>query len=80
MPVDGAWLELAAYALGATGAALLFLELFQSPSYVEYDTGRGSYRIHSLPDEVDEHTWLGRIGALLLAAAFLLLLAATLVG
>ena len=73
-------LELAGYALGALGAALLFMEFFQFPSYVEYKQNRDKYRIDMGPSEVREHTWIGRAGAILVAVAFALLFFATLAG
>lgn len=73
-------LRLAGAALGAVGAALLFIEFFQLPSYVSYDTDFRSYSVEISPKEADEYTWFGRIGALLLAAAFGLQLAAGFLG
>ena len=63
-------LRLAGYALGAVGAVLLFLEFFQQPSYVSYDTEFNQYSLDISPNDVYEHTWIGRIGAFLLALAF----------
>lgn len=71
-------LRLAAYALGSVGSALLFVEFFQLPSYIEYDTSFESYDITVMPDEASEHTWIGRIGSLCLAVAFALLFVAAL--
>lgn len=67
------WGELAAYALGTVGAALLFLEFFQTPAYVSYNEDRDRYRISVMSQEVDEYTALGRVGAFMLAMAFALL-------
>ena len=65
-------LELAGYALGALGAALVFFEFFQLPSYVEYSEEYNDYSVDISPMEVTEHTWIGRIGAFLLIVAFAL--------
>jgi len=72
-------LRLAGSALGAVGGVLLFLELFQMPSYVEYEPDFGEYNVDIAPGDVTEHTWLGRAGALLVALAFALQFFATLV-
>jgi hypothetical protein len=66
-------LELSGYALGALGAALLFFEFFQLPSYVEYSEEYNDYSIDISPREVTEHTLIGRVGAFLVAVAFALL-------
>ena len=73
-------LRLAGAALGALGAVLLFIEFFQLPSYLRYDTDFESYSVEISPKEADEYTWFGRIGAFLLAAAFGLQLAAGFLG
>lgn len=65
-------LRLAGYALGALGGALVFVEFFLTPSYVEYDEGLAAYNVKYSLDELVEHTWIGRIGALLVAVAFAL--------
>jgi hypothetical protein len=65
-------LELAGYALGALGAALVFFEFFQIPSYVEYSEEYNDYSVDISPMEVTEHTWIGRVGAFLLTVAFAL--------
>lgn len=65
-------LRLVGPALGAIGAALLFVEFFQLPSYFRYDTDFESYSIDISPEDAQEYTWIGRIGALLLALGFLL--------
>lgn len=72
-------LQLAGYALGALGAGLVFVELFQLPSYVDYQAEFGDYRITLSPEDPAEYTWAGRIGALLLALAFALLFVSALV-
>lgn len=63
-------LRLGGFALGAVGSALLFLEFFQMPSYVSYDRNFNNYDVDMAPMEVDEYTWVGRVGAFLLALAF----------
>ncbi|MFB6267250.1 MAG: hypothetical protein ABEI31_06300 [Halodesulfurarchaeum sp.] len=73
-------LRLAGAALGVLGAALLFLEFFQLPSYIRYETDFESYSVDISPTEADEYTWFGRIGAFLLAVAFGLQLAAGFLG
>lgn len=73
-------LRLAGTALGSVGGVLVFLEFFQTPSYVEFDEDLESYRLQTSPMEVREHTWLGRIGGLALAVGFLLLFVATFLG
>lgn len=65
-------LKLAGYAVGALGAVLIFLEFFQQPSYVTYNKEFNDYRIEMSPNEIREHTWIGRIGAFLIAVAFAL--------
>ena len=65
-------LQLSGYALGALGAALLFVELFQLPSYISYRESFNSYNIAMSPQDAREYTWAGRIGALLIALAFAL--------
>lgn len=66
-------LRLAGAALGTVGGALLFLELFQVPSYIRYQEDRGSWDVDLTPHEVTEHTWLGRVGALSISLGFALL-------
>lgn len=65
-------LKLAGYAVGTLGAALLFVEFFQVPSYVEYSADFNDYSIDIAPNEVVEHTWIGRSGAFLLTLSFAL--------
>ncbi|MFB6121589.1 MAG: hypothetical protein ABEJ68_10785 [Halobacteriaceae archaeon] len=65
-------LRLAGHAIGAFGGLLVFLEFFQLPSYVEYDENFGTYDLSVTFNEVVEHTWLGRLGALCIALAFTL--------
>lgn len=71
-------LQLAGYALGALGAGLLFIELFQLPSYVDYQPEFEDYTITMSPQSPAEYTLAGRIGALALALAFALLFIAAL--
>ena len=73
-------IRLAGYAVGALGGALLFAELFQQPSYVEYEPEFDSYSVDISPTEFRQYTWLGRIGALLVSLAFALLFVATMLG
>ncbi|WP_135828302.1 hypothetical protein [Halorussus halobius] len=73
-------LELAGYALGALGAALVFFEFFQLPSYVEYSQEYNDYSVDISPGEVVEHTWAGRVGAFLVAVSFALQFVAALLG
>ena len=79
MVAYGALLSLAGSAMGALGGALVFVEFFQTPSYLNYDPEFGSHDIQLTPVEVDEYTWAGRIGALLIALAFALQFVAALV-
>lgn len=71
------WTELAAYAIGTLGGAMLFLEFFQMPGYVKYNDKHDRYRISTVDSDVDEYTNLGRAGALLLAMSFALLFLVT---
>lgn len=71
-------LQLAGYALGALGAGLLFIELFQTPSYINYDPEYDDYNMTVTPQELSEYTWAGRVGAILIAFAFALLFVAAL--
>ena len=73
-------LRLAGAAIGAVGAVLLFVEFFQMPSYVDYDTDFESYNLIISPTEATEYTWFGRIGALALALAFTLQTVAAFLG
>ena len=72
MVAADAALSLAGYALGTLGAALVFVEFFQLPNYVEYRTETGSYNISYSPSDAREYTWAGRVGALLIALCFAL--------
>ena len=65
-------LSMAGYALGALGGVLLFVELFQLPSYVTYRENLGSYNLSVSPRDAREYTWAGRAGALMVALAFAL--------
>ena len=73
-------LRLAGAALGVLGATLLFVEFFQLPSYVRYDTDYETYNVKVSPTDATEYTWFGRVGAMLLAVAFGLQLAAAFLG
>jgi hypothetical protein len=70
-------LRLLGSALGALGGALVFVEFFQMPSYVEYNEEFQDYRIDATQSDVREHTWAGRIGGFCLALGFSLLFVAT---
>lgn len=74
------WIELAGYALGTLGGALVFFEYFQTPNYVRYNEQSNRYRIQMSLDDAKEYSPVGRIGAFLLALAFALLFVATLFG
>lgn len=69
-------LSLAGYALGALGGVLVFMEFFQVPTYVEFDEDLGAYNVDIAPQDVREHTWLGRAGALAISLGFALLFVA----
>lgn len=71
-------LQLSGYVCGAVGSVCLFIEFFQTPSYVTYNRERERYGITYSPDVADEYTWFGRAGALLLGLGFGLLFIATL--
>lgn len=73
-------LRLVGAAIGAVGAILLFIEFFQVPSYVKYDTDFESYSLEISPTNANEYTWFGRIGALALALAFSLQMVAAFLG
>ncbi|MDZ7702081.1 MAG: hypothetical protein U5J98_08465 [Halobacteriales archaeon] len=73
-----ATIQLAGYALGALGAGLLFIELFQLPSYLDYQPEFEDYTLRMSPDDPTEYTTAGRVGTLLLALAFALLFVAAL--
>jgi hypothetical protein len=73
MVTIGETLRLVGAALGAVGGTLVFVEFFQQPSYVDYDADLDSYSVDIAPARVTEHTWLGRVGGLLIAAGFALL-------
>lgn len=71
-------LQLAGYALGALGAGLLFIELFQLPSYLDYQPEFEDYTLQMSPDNPSEYSMAGRVGTLMLALAFALLFIAQL--
>ncbi|WP_050048376.1 hypothetical protein [Halanaeroarchaeum sulfurireducens] len=75
-----AMFQLAGAAIGAVGAILLFIEFFQVPSYVSYDTEFESYNLQISPADAQEYTWFGRLGALALALAFTLQTVAVFLG
>ncbi|WP_313695802.1 hypothetical protein [Halorarum halobium] len=65
--------RLAGAALGAIGGMLVFIEFMQLPSYVEYRADVDSYDLNIAPQELREHTWMGRVGGLLVGSGFALL-------
>ncbi len=69
---------LAGYAIGALGGVLVFIEFFQTPSYIRYQSEWDDWNVDIAPSEVDEYTRAGRIGAILIALAFALEFVATL--
>lgn len=66
------YLRLSGLALGALGGGLLFIEFFQLPSYVEYKERYGDYKLDLSPDEMQQYTPFGRVGALLISLSFAL--------
>lgn len=75
----GVGLSLAGYAVGAFGGVLIFIEFFQTPSYLTYQQELENWNLELSPRDVDEFTWAGRIGAICIALAFALLFVGTLV-
>ena len=73
-------LSLAGSAIGVLGAMLLFVEFFQLPSYVRFDTDFESYSVDISPNDATEYTVFGRAGAVLIGIAFALQLTATFLG
>lgn len=69
----GEGVRLAGAAAGAVGGALIALEFFQVPSYVNYQEEWDSYDVDIAPAEVREHTNLGRVGGFLVSVGFALL-------
>ncbi|MFB6132626.1 MAG: hypothetical protein ABEJ44_04400 [Halanaeroarchaeum sp.] len=80
MTALAASIRLASAAIGAVGGILLFVEFFQVPSYLNYDTDFESYSIEISPEEASEYTWFGRIGALAIGLAFSLQMLASFLG
>lgn len=76
----GSAIALAGSALGTLGGVLVFVEFFLAPSYVSFDTDHQEYTIDIAPSDVREHSWAGRIGALLVSLGFALHFVAGLVG
>jgi hypothetical protein len=76
----GEILRLAGSALGAVGGLLVFIEFFQTPNYVSYNREWDDYEIEMSPREVEQYTWIGRVGGLLVGVGFALLFVGTLVG
>ncbi|MFW5965310.1 MAG: hypothetical protein ACOCY6_03895 [Halodesulfurarchaeum sp.] len=73
-------LQLVGSALGVFGATLLFVEFFQLPSYVRFDTDFESYSVEISPNDAQEYTMFGRAGAILIAVAFALQLLSAFLG
>lgn len=73
-------LSLAGSAIGVLGAMLLFVEFFQLPSYVRFDTDFESYSVEISPNDAREYTLFGRAGAVLIGVAFAFQLMATFLG
>ena len=65
-------------AVGCVGGALLFVEFFQMPTYVTYDEEFNGYELDLAPEDMREHTWLGRVGGLGVSLGFALLFVADL--
>ena len=78
MVAVSALLSLVASAMGALGGTLVFVEFFQTPSYVSYEPEWDNWNMTISPTDVEEYSWAGRIGALLVALAFALQFVATL--
>ncbi len=66
------------YVLGALGGVLVFVEFFQTPSYLSYNAEWDNWSVEMSPLDAREYTWAGRVGALLIALAFTLQFVATL--
>ena len=71
-------LALAGHAIGTIGGVLLFVEFFQLPSYVTYEKEWDNWNIQVSPNEVQQYSTAGRIGAVMIAVAFALQFVATL--
>ena len=63
-------IALIGYIVGAFGGLLIFIELFQVPSYVKYKPKLNRYDVEIKPLEVQQYTLAGRVGALMIAIAF----------
>ncbi len=70
--------SLAGHAIGTIGGVLLFVEFFQLPSYVSYEKEWDNWNVQVSPNEVQQYTAAGRIGAVMIALAFALQFVATL--
>ncbi|MFB6227127.1 MAG: hypothetical protein ABEH88_00825 [Halobacteriales archaeon] len=70
--------SLAGNAIGTVGGVLLFVEFFQLPSYISYEKEWDNWNIQVSPNEVQQYTAAGRIGAVMIAIAFALQFVATL--
>ena len=79
MVAVGQTLRLLGSALGAVGGLLVFVEFFQTPSYIGYNRDYDDYELDMAPQEVQEHSWIGRTGGLFLGVGCALLFVGTLV-
>jgi hypothetical protein len=70
--------SLAGNAIGTIGGVLLFVEFFQLPSYISYEKEWDNWNIQVSPNEVQQYTAAGRVGAVMIALAFVLQFVATL--
>jgi hypothetical protein len=70
--------SLAGNAIGTVGGVLLFVEFFQLPSYISYEKEWDNWNVQVSPNEVQQYTAAGRIGAVMIAIAFALQFVATL--
>jgi hypothetical protein len=78
MPPIDVVIALAGYAIGAFGGVLVFIEFFQTPSYINYQSEWDDWNVDIAPSDVDEYSTAGRVGAILIALAFALEFVATL--
>lgn len=78
MPPIDVIIALAGYAIGALGGVLVFIEFFQTPSYITYQSDWDDWNVDIAPSDVNEYTRAGRVGAILIALAFALEFVATL--
>jgi hypothetical protein len=72
------FISLAGHAVGTIGGVLLFVEFFQLPSYITYEKEWDNWNIQVSPNEVQQYSTAGRLGAVMIAIAFALQFVATL--